>query len=106
MATNVAMIIDDDGHVVEDMDVITSLMPRRYRDKYDARPFDPFPPLDHLHSCNLHDLPPGAFARVGPEGWLDFLKDVGIEATVLYTDRKSTRLNSSHIQKSRMPSSA
>ena len=30
----------------------------------------------------------------------------GIAPSVFYQDRKSTRLNSSHIQKSRMPSSA
>ena len=30
----------------------------------------------------------------------------GEKYAVNYTDRKSTRLNSSHIQKSRMPSSA
>ena len=30
----------------------------------------------------------------------------GMSAAALETDRKSTRLNSSHIQKSRMPSSA
>ena len=35
--------------------------------------------------------------RVGQEGTIDFS---------LHVDRKSTRLNSSHIQKSRMPSSA
>ncbi len=87
MATNSTRIMDGDGHVVEDMDAISSLMPQRYREKYGARLFDPFPPLDHLHSCNLHDLPPGAFAQVGPDGWLEFLKDVGIEATVLYTTR-------------------
>ena len=86
--SNPMMVIDGDGHVVEEMEEISSLMPQRYRDKYGSnRLFDPFPPLDHLHSCNLHDLPPGAFARVGPDGWLDFLKDVGIEATVLYTTR-------------------
>ena len=42
---------------------------------------------------------------------LDGLEEVlfyepGITATNLEKDRKSTRLNSSHIQKSRMPSSA
>lgn len=88
MATiNHEIVIDGDGHVVEDMDRIVALMPRPYREKYDARRFDPFPPLDHLHSANLHDLPPGSFAQVGPDGWLDFLKDVGIETTVLYTTR-------------------
>jgi predicted TIM-barrel fold metal-dependent hydrolase len=85
--TNPEIIIDGDGHVVEDMPAIIDLMPRPYREKYKERPFDPFPPLDHLHSANLHDLPPGSFARVGPEGWLNFLKDVGIESTVLYTTR-------------------
>src|SRR5712692_11970243 len=87
MATNSAMILDGDGHVVEDLDKISSLMPQRYREKYGQRQFDPFPPLDHLHSCNLHDLPPGAFAHVGPDGWLYFLQDVGLQATVLYTTR-------------------
>ena len=33
-------------------------------------------------------------------------RSVGGSTTVNWTDRKSTRLNSSHIQKSRMPSSA
>jgi len=40
----------------------------------------------------------------------EILKDFGMESPFelsgLYVDRKSTRLNSSHIQKSRMPSSA
>ena len=31
---------------------------------------------------------------------------IGEDFLILYLDRKSTRLNSSHIQKSRMPSSA
>ena len=33
----------------------------------------------------MHDFPPGAFNKVGPEGWVDFFEDVGIEKTVLYT---------------------
>ena len=37
---------------------------------------------------------------------LFFAKGVPIAAIPVETDRKSTRLNSSHIQKSRMPSSA
>jgi predicted TIM-barrel fold metal-dependent hydrolase len=86
MATNSHVIIDGDGHVVEDLKAIIELMPRPYRDKYQTHTFfDPFPPLDHLHSANLHDFPPGAFGRVGPEGWLEFLKDVGIRSSVLYT---------------------
>jgi len=79
-------IIDGDGHVIEDCKAIIEYMPPAYREKYDTHSFfNPFPPLDHLHSANLHDFQPGAFNKVGPDGWLDFLADVGIEATVLYT---------------------
>jgi predicted TIM-barrel fold metal-dependent hydrolase len=78
-------IIDGDGHVVEDVPAIIDLMPSPYREKNLGRgAFAPFPPLDHLHYSNLHDLPPGSFAQVGPDGWLDFLHDVGIESAVLY----------------------
>ena len=79
-------IIDGDGHVIEDTKAIVEFMPQPYREKYDTHPFfNPFPPLDHLHSSNLHDFQPGAFNKVGPDGWVDFLEDVGIETTVLYT---------------------
>ena len=87
MAANTP-IVDGDGHVVEDLDAIASLMPERYRKKIGTnRVFDPFPPLDHLHSSNLHDLPPGSFRNAGPPEWMEFLEDVGIQATVLYTTR-------------------
>ena len=51
---------------------------------------------------------PVAIPRVGPT---DVLVKVNVALTCgtdlkVYRDRKSTRLNSSHIQKSRMPSSA
>ena len=86
MAFNGHTIIDGDGHVIEDCQAIINYMPQPYRDKYETHSFfNPFPPLDHLHSANLHDFQPGAFNRVGPDGWVDFLEDVGIESTVLYT---------------------
>jgi len=79
------IVIDGDGHVVEDLQAIIKRMPLPYRNKYGTHTFfDPFPPLDHLHSANLHDFPPDAFGKVGPDGWMGFLKDVGIEAAVLY----------------------
>src|SRR5262245_17503823 len=79
-------IIDGDGHVIEDCQAIINYMPQSYSDKYETHSFfNPFPPLDHLHSANLHDFQPGAFNKVGPDGWVDFLQDVGIETTVLYT---------------------
>ena len=40
------------------------------------------------------------------EALMDFTKGIVNSAVDEKTDRKSTRLNSSHIQKSRMPSSA
>ena len=81
-------VIDGDGHVVEDLQAIIDLMPPPYREKYGTHTFfDPFPPLDHLHSANLHDFPPEAFGNVGHDGWMNFLKDVGISAAVLYTTR-------------------
>ena len=45
--------------------------------------------LNHPHICTLYDI--------GHQDGIDYL---------VMEDRKSTRLNSSHIQKSRMPSSA
>ena len=45
----------------------------------------------------------GAEIVRGPLGRLQIIRRHG---ELLYADRKSTRLNSSHIQKSRMPSSA
>ena len=51
-----------------------------------------------VHAVSGGDYGAGdRFDRFGNLGWA---------AGELYTDRKSTRLNSSHIQKSRMPSSA
>jgi len=61
-------------------------MPEAYQDKCDTHTFyNIFPPLDHLHNSNLHAFQPGTFNKVGPDGWVDFLEDVGIETTVLYT---------------------
>jgi uncharacterized protein len=86
MALNGHTIVDGDGHVIEDTKALMEFMPRAYREKYDTHSFfNPFPPLDHLHSANLHDFPPGAFNKVGPDGWMAFLDDVGIETAVLYT---------------------
>ena len=74
MTTNHQLVIDGDGHVVEDLQAIIKRMPLPYRNKYGTHTFfDPFPPLDHLHSANLHDFPPDAFRTVGPDGWFDFL---------------------------------
>ena len=83
-SANGELVIDADGHIVEDIPAILSRMPEPYQAEAQIRKFPLFPPVDHLHSTNLQTMPPGAFANVGPEGWLDFLEDVGIEKTVLY----------------------
>ncbi|MYK35578.1 MAG: hypothetical protein F4045_10905, partial [Chloroflexi bacterium] len=77
-------IIDADGHLFEDPEGISALMPPGYRER---GPFDLgrlFPPLDHLHSASLIQLPPGSFERSGTEGWKRFMGAAGISASVLY----------------------
>ena len=78
-------IIDGDGHIFEDNSAIIAHMEAPYRD-IAARKGIIFPPLDHLHSGRAVETPPQRDQRapVGPQGWLDFLDDVGIEWTVLY----------------------
>jgi predicted TIM-barrel fold metal-dependent hydrolase len=76
-------IIDGDGHVVEDHSAISARMPEEYRGRFGSGR-SPYPPNDHLHAANAHFLPPGAFAKVGREGWLEFMEDVGLDSAVLY----------------------
>src|ERR1043166_5111967 len=83
MSENKPKIIDGDGHVVEDHSEISARMPAPYRERLGSAR-GPYPPNDHLHAANAHVLPPGAFAKVGREGWLDFMEDVGLASAVLY----------------------
>lgn len=78
-------IIDGDGHVVEDIASVLTYMPEEFTGKSFGVGRSPFPPLDHLHAANRHFIPKGAFANVAVDGWVEFLQDVGIESTVLYT---------------------
>src|SRR6266540_7478248 len=75
-------IIDGDGHVFEDGDAMQKFLPEPFN-QGPARPRW-FPPLDHFHDF-IGQTPPGSFRRVGPDGWLEFADDVGIESAVLYT---------------------
>ena len=85
--TNLEVILDGDGHIMEDNEAILELMPAVYRDAGALRAAALFPPLDHLHSARA-TTSPGSLARggmrVGPEEWDLFLQDVGIDTTVLY----------------------
>jgi len=78
-------IIDGDGHIIEDNAGIIAHMASPYREIMQRKGVI-FPPLDHLHAGRAAETPPQRDGRpaVGPEGWLAFLDDVGIEWTVLY----------------------
>ncbi|MPZ13908.1 MAG: amidohydrolase family protein [Chloroflexi bacterium] len=75
-------IIDGDGHVFEDSEAMQRFLPPPFN-QGPARPRW-FPPLDHFHDF-IGQTPPGSFRPVGPDGWLEFADDVGIETAVLYT---------------------
>jgi predicted TIM-barrel fold metal-dependent hydrolase len=81
-------IIDGDGHIQEDEDGIIQHMDAPYA-KIAAHSGIVFPPLDHLHNGRAVETPPQRDGRpkVGPQGWIDFLDDVGIDWTVLYPTR-------------------
>jgi len=86
MATRVATkVVDGDGHIQEDTEGILAHMAPPYRE-IAQRKGTVFPPLDHLHDGRAVETPPmrDQRPRVGPEGWLAFLDDVGIDWTVLY----------------------
>lgn len=78
-------IIDGDGHINEDEAAIIAHMEPEYR-RIAEQSGVVFPPLDHLHAGRAVETPPKRDGRpvVGPEGWVDFLEDVGIDWTVLY----------------------
>jgi len=86
VANESTRIIDGDGHIIEDQAAVVKLMPEAYRKKFAAHSFFRlFPPLDHLHTANMHDFQEGAFNfNTGVEDWVAFLKETGIERTVLY----------------------
>jgi hypothetical protein len=93
MGFNGHTIIDGDGHVIEDYSAMVRYMPKAYQEKWDTNPFyNLFPPLDHLHSSNLHDFQPGAFNKVGPDGWVEFLAAIGLSTSPAATTIGSTTL--------------
>lgn len=78
-------IIDGDGHIMEDEQAILDHMRSPYREIASKKGVV-FPPLDHLHDARAVETPPqrDGRAKVGPQGWMEFLDDVGIDWTVLY----------------------
>jgi uncharacterized protein len=84
--TESTRIIDSDGHVWEDADGISEHLPSPYKEDGPFSLDRLMPSSDHFH-FHVGRTPPGSFRRVGPDGWLEFLDDVGIERTVLYPSR-------------------
>lgn len=76
-------IIDGDGHVIEDLDAIAARLPAAWSTNTTTRTQGVFPRLDHMHN-SLSVNPPGAFQDPGPEGWVRFLDELGLDAGVLY----------------------
>ena len=74
-------VVDGDGHIFEDSPAIARFLPADYR--VQRTPDRWFPPGDHFHAF-IGETPPGSFRQVGPDGWLEFLDDVAIDAAVLY----------------------
>ena len=61
-----------------------------------------FYPVDIRDSIRLEEV----FHRAQPDAVIHLAARAGVRPSLLYPDRKSTRLNSSHKSQSRMPSSA
>ena len=59
-----------------------------------------------LHVFSKHSIPSHVTSNRGPEFVSHFFRSLGIALDMKLQDRKSTRLNSSHSRRSRMPSSA
>jgi predicted TIM-barrel fold metal-dependent hydrolase len=77
-------IIDGDGHVFEDPQAIWEHMPENFKAQGKFQLGRLFPPLDHLHHSQINEQPPGSFEQTGAEGWKAFMRDSGIDSTILY----------------------
>ncbi|HEX3247215.1 MAG TPA: amidohydrolase family protein [Chloroflexota bacterium] len=80
-------IVDADGHITENRAQLVSHLPDMYRESGNILHLGRlFPAIDHLHSSPIETPfnPRATRHEVGPEEWLEFLEDVGIESTVLY----------------------
>ena len=84
MAKGPGRVIDGDGHLLEDMQAIGKRMPKGFIPAHPTILHTLFPHNDHLHASQPLKMLEGAFERVGPEGWINFLDDVGIEQAALY----------------------
>ena len=79
------LIIDGDGHVFEDVNAIYELMGEPYKnERRGLINASPFPQGDHIH-LPAGKSPPHTFdTSVRAPEWLQFAKEVGITAAVVY----------------------
>jgi predicted TIM-barrel fold metal-dependent hydrolase len=78
-------VIDGDGHIMEAMDDIQKRLPREYLIHQPGSPFtDVFPPKTHFHAAQPLKTIPGAFHKVGPQEWVEFCDEIGLEVAALY----------------------
>ena len=66
----VQMIIDGDGHVLEDYEAIASKAPPEWGNPGLTRR-NLFPELDHVHNA-LRTTPPGSFLPAPVDRWIEF----------------------------------
>lgn len=78
----VQMVIDGDGHVLEDHDAIASKAPPEWINA-GLTTAHLFPELDHVHHA-LRTRPPGSFMPAAADRWIEFQDDVGISSAILY----------------------
>jgi len=80
-------IIDGDGHIWEDATGISRHLPSPYRERGPWPMQQLVPPNDHFHYY-VGETPAGSFrVNTGPEEWLAFMEELGIEQAVLYPSR-------------------
>jgi predicted TIM-barrel fold metal-dependent hydrolase len=87
MADRTTMVIDGDGHIVEDHAAIASYFPKEFvGDASTGRSgmSTIFPPGDHLHAAQPLRVLPGSFQKPDAKGWREFADNVGIDIAVLY----------------------
>lgn len=82
-AATKTLIIDGDGHVMEDVMAVTNRIPEELRQGALVKASGAYPQLDNLHTGSFTS-PPGSFQNPGVKGWSEFLDSTGFSASVLY----------------------